>query len=414
MFKKTNNLFDYYYAILLAASTIGLIFPYGFPLIYLLIFIFFIHSLINKKISIKLNIGVILLFLLILFHYLGFLMTYENMNMIVRTDSIGTILIIMLTLLNGNSHRYSLVNIRNMFFVYLTIFIPPLAALSLYKYYSYNKGIMIDLFVFEGKTYPWGTSLMSDYNMFALGMLTGVIGIFWTMVKSKSKFVKIYCLLSLPFIMYSIYLSGSRRGLVVLGIVIIYIGIISVIKLYKNSVKNNLLVVAFSMLILLIFLNTNFLSNTIIQGQDIQAHQNRYDTLNNIDGAFSSRGVRWSYAAELINEFKIHNYILGSGFDYIESYGNKFNTINRVDYPHNIFISAFLYSGIIGVTTLVLFLLLPLVRFIKYRAFFPFEIVFIYVINLLFLIVSGNSFFSIHILWILTTLITSINFKRSK
>jgi len=47
-----------------------------------------------------------------------------------------------------------------------------------------------------------------------------------------------------------------------------------------------------------------------------------------------------------------HEILIGNAFDHIEKFGEKFGEA-KYDYTHNPFISAFLYSGIIGGLTYI-------------------------------------------------------------
>lgn len=416
LLKKEKKLkYELLYGILLGVSTMSLIFPYGYPLVSIFIGLFFLYFLISNKISIHINAGVILLFILIFFYLFGMMITFGGISKLNLQDIISAIGIIVLITLSGNARSDSLKEITKYFFSTLTMIIPWLALFSLYKYSLLSNGVKLVFLESDGREYPLGSSLMPDYNMFALGMTIGIIGVFYITLLTKSKFIQFYCIGSIILMSYSIYLSGSRRGIVVLGIVLIYVLVMFIKKVISNSVKNNLLLTVTSVLIAVFFM-LNADTNSFFENQTVELEKikYRYSTLNNVENAFSTRQDRWDYGFELIRDFNAHNYFTGAGFEYLEQYGLKFNTDSGLDYPHNIFMSAFLYSGLIGVLCLMLIFLLPFIRYIKSKSLFPKEILFIYLLNLLFLVISGNSFLSVSIMWLILTLLTTIRFNPQK
>jgi hypothetical protein len=109
---------------------------------------------------------------------------------------------------------------------------------------------------------------------------------------------------------------------------------------------------------------------------------------------YTSRTTRWIYSFQIFKDsLNSGQKIYGGGFDYISFFVNKFRD-GDYDYPHNPFLSAFLYSGLIGGLIYIYYLLIVIIYFLKnFRHnkfyFFCFLIVF------LFSFVSGNTHFSI-------------------
>jgi hypothetical protein len=67
----------------------------------------------------------------------------------------------------------------------------------------------------------------------------------------------------------------------------------------------------------------------------------------------------------IFKDYPWYKKIAGAGFDYLEMYGKKFGT-GKYDWPHNPFISAFLYSGIIGGLAFIWFMIAVIVNYILY------------------------------------------------
>ena len=108
----------------------------------------------------------------------------------------------------------------------------------------------------------------------------------------------------------------------------------------------------------------------------------------------TSRIVRWRYAYEIyVNEYSLAQKIFGGGFTYMNKFGTRFGE-SELDYPHNPFIDAFLYSGLIGGLIYLWFMVLVFFYYIKYRKHHLFFLI-CFIIVFLFSFVSGNTHFSI-------------------
>jgi hypothetical protein len=83
---------------------------------------------------------------------------------------------------------------------------------------------------------------------------------------------------------------------------------------------------------------------------------------NNLSG---TRYSRWYYSWIIFKNYPIQMKIFGGGFDYLELLGKEFGEV-QYDYPHNPFLSAFLYSGIIGGLAYIWFMFLVFYYYIKY------------------------------------------------
>jgi hypothetical protein len=117
-------------------------------------------------------------------------------------------------------------------------------------------------------------------------------------------------------------------------------------------------------------------------------------------GFYGSRIDRWKYSVELfINNYTLKQKIFGNGFDYLKLFVKKFGD-GKIDYPHNPFLDAFLFSGIIGGLIYILYVTLVIFYYFKFYKkhkvfFYCFSIVFI------FSIVSANTHFSVPVFAIL-------------
>lgn len=113
---------------------------------------------------------------------------------------------------------------------------------------------------------------------------------------------------------------------------------------------------------------------------------------------FGSRTERWRYAWYLYkNEYNWHQILFGNGFDYVIKFNYKFYDGERMDYPHNPFISALLYSGLIGLIAYIWFVALVFWYYIKYIKYhLPFFICYLAIFYFTFF--SANTHFSVPVL----------------
>ncbi len=112
----------------------------------------------------------------------------------------------------------------------------------------------------------------------------------------------------------------------------------------------------------------------------------------------ATRVARWKFAFELwVSEYSWSERLLGGGFDYLRKFGGEFYPgEDRIDYPHNPIVSAFLYSGILGGIFYIYFLALSFLYYWKYRR--NHRLLFIlYLITFAFIFISSDSHFNVPI-----------------
>ena len=107
--------------------------------------------------------------------------------------------------------------------------------------------------------------------------------------------------------------------------------------------------------------NSNYLIEDTIKQLQIEKNINILEE----DKLAGGRLARWYYGWVIFKDYPWYKKIVGGGFDYLEMFGRKFGAV-KYDYPHNPFISAFLYSGIIGGLAYIWFIILVFWYYIKY------------------------------------------------
>jgi O-antigen ligase len=320
---------------------------------------------------------------------------------------------------------------------------------SLYKFFLLTKGIEITLIknnLNELGKYPWGTSLISDYNMYSLGLFSGVFSsIDFLKRHSLSPQSKAFYIFNIILLVVSILLSGSRRGLLtILFFVLIFfikftwkIVVKGIKKTYKIKMKNLKLLAIIAIPLFLFFtleatvFNHSSLATQSNNNEQINILSVRAETLFNKSSNTSvkyrgldSRFPLWQYGLEKIDEYNISEFIFGKDFEYLEDYSQFYNTqklilpntyLVKETYPHNTFLSVIHYSGVIG----LLFYFL-LIFTVSYKLFHSYQkgnnsslIHGLFLLTLIFYLVSGNTFFSSTHLCILM-IVSSINYTSCK
>jgi hypothetical protein len=108
-----------------------------------------------------------------------------------------------------------------------------------------------------------------------------------------------------------------------------------------------------------------------------------------------SRTSRWYYSWVIFKNYSLRKKLFGGGFEYLEMFKKEFNEINY-DYPHNPFLSAFLYSGIIGGFAYFWFMFMVFYYYIKYYKYHVFYFV-CFLVTFYFSFFSANTHFSVAI-----------------
>lgn len=408
-------------AILFVASLLSMSVPYGFPLFGTLTIFFAILKLISKRVRIRINPGALLLFLVVFFFFLGILwnngIVYES-NKFEIINIIGYILIwILLSDLEKDDYKKLMFNIAK-YSAVSTFFI---SFFSLYKLYTYLSGKYIT-FLFKGDRYPSGSSLTLDYNMFSLAMISGAV--MSLAMLSKSSRITHLTFYSLTFIscITSVTFAGSRRGWVIILLLIVFLIIVAikaVLKIRKNLTK--FVKISFVAIYLIFFVSIvgHFLgiNQSILKSDEIQRMKYRFETIQiqSDNTAFSNRTLRWDYAYQLFFESNHFQIFFGSGFGYLPKFADEFNVFTTTeDYPHNPFLSALLYSGIFGTLAIVLLVLWSVFNSYRNRSILGIHIFLLYLISFIFISISGNTIFAIKLFFIIVLITASIPTRERK
>jgi hypothetical protein len=269
------------------------------------------------------------------------------------------------------------------------------ATIGLIKYYNILHNNYFLSYYYEKKLII-GSSLNSDYNIYTLGLLLGVLYSFELSKYLKTNLSKSIIYFGNLLMLVSIFLSGSRRG-IILFFVIIYLRVYykrikilnfqyEIIRFLKFPIFCFSVIFIFSENLFFYLKNTNLIDKSISR---------IFTVLDQLSGE-NERTIRFSWA---LNDFKnstLFEQLFGQGFSYLREMGLKFN-VNE-DYPHNFLLSTLLYGGIFGIIFVVLniFFLLQF-TFKNNNKVIYFTLLFLFFFGL----TSSNSLFSYKIFPIL-------------
>jgi hypothetical protein len=203
------------------------------------------------------------------------------------------------------------------------------------SYFQYFGGVSLG---YAGESYWRSTSLVRDYNQYALVCVLLVIVGYSGVFSAKGRLVIFLRWAAILFVLVNLALTGSRRYCFFMLILIGVVFIKRIIKSAKSgSVLNILGVVALSLVL--------FACLKYFLSENPHVLSRLFSGASDLSGSFSERTDRYSLAAGIFSDYSLIQKFFGNGFFYIGVYSNEYAGFN---YPHNIFLSAALYSGIFG------------------------------------------------------------------
>nr|WP_285865689.1 O-antigen ligase family protein [Lederbergia lenta] len=408
-----NKMFvnEFFLALISFISVISIIFSHGIPFMPIIFFVYFLIKLKKGEISLKINVYYLFFYFSLFLYFFGVALNQGIIYQNNKNDIMNIIYYLLVILICSPMSVPKFKEYIEIFFKLLALTIPLISLLSLYKFFMLSNGVELTFLSRVHESYPKGTSLVKDYNMFSLGLSIGFVSLTYYYKKAQSLFIKMACVTGTSIVGISIYLSGSRRGIIVLILLILYLLILTVSKDKASSAKKRGYQRIKTIILLAVFggILFNILNHDlqIYSSQEFERIELRSSSITDLESSFSGRTNRWDYGFELLGDSSFLQLFLGGGFNYLEKYQEKFNTSHE-DYPHNFLISAFLYSGILGLLVVLILLLLPMIKLFKHRQDIGYEMMLVYLLILTFLVNSGNSIFSIRFLPIFILIIISV------
>jgi hypothetical protein len=401
---------EYLLALTVCLCVYGDAFPYGIPLVLPMIITGLVwFAFVRRRLRFPTNTGYLLFILCFAFYLVGILNTSHLYALNVRDLRNGLAVLILGPLLYSVRESITFERFRNKSQSFGALAASALAVVGLYKFHTTVQGRVIKLFSIQGREYPWGTSLITDYNFYAFAMLAGAISCLFCMLRCSSLLGKTILFLGFAVTLGSMSLSGSRRGWVieVLLIAVLFGHLVyrMIIKFVRHvgrvsSTRVDLTLVLATLTVAMVapFLIERF--QAAFRNEPVQRLQNqiqkleaRLNTLSDPAKSFSGRSGRWTFTLDLLDETSAVQLLFGRGFDYLPMYAVEFHNSTPEDDPHNPILSALLFSGVVGCVPVCLLILLAAIQYLK-RTTTDLYFASLYAACLFFVIPSYNSIFS--------------------
>jgi hypothetical protein len=220
------------------------------------------------------------------------------------------------------------------------------AVAGLYKLYRLLNGELLSWIASEGRNYPWGTSLVADYNYYALTMLVAMLAII-VLVRGAGRRKQLP--LALLFLMFLIVgaLAGSRRFWVAAPIFVL----LQMFWAVRSGQCGREVVTSFTKTVAVIvsiaaglafILFPEKVSNYVALAWTFEE---RFSSILNPGQGLTARASRWAFALQNLGGTVPWT---GAGFHYMTSFGCEFVNCAGAGYPHMPLLSAFLFAGIFG------------------------------------------------------------------
>ncbi len=325
--------------------------------------------------------------------------------------------------------------------IYFTFLALLVAAFGLIKYILIVTGVGIGPLNNDFSTIA-NTSLLRDYNYYAFTLLLGAASFLYLVFIKKWPDIAYIKYAVLPLFFTCIMLSSSRRGIVVMFFGLLVILFFSFwpsdnYRKWRDLMRKSLLGIGMVILFFAAYVNfyrlhieTRYDNDRICEinkfAESFTAISSRYATLLKPELSYSDvhfgfwrcheackyelendtviggRLERLKYTWTLFKDYSFSEKLIGRGFTYATDYALRFYSERKplkFDYPHNFAFSALLYSGVLGLAAIFVFvihLLMLLIKTKRHRLWF----IFLIGLGAVFNLISGSSIFSVPIFFI--------------
>jgi len=356
----------------------GIPFPGGIPL-FLPFAILLLPATLLLRISDKGASGVIVgdsVFMVIcaitiLTYIYGIVLTIELPGRSALKEVVNGIVVMTIVFAVANSgwtkvDRSKLVGATAWAMLVVGVFVGTIGAWKLWLFVSRRE--LLD-FVMEAssKGYPWGTSLHSDYNFFALTILAAILSAMFLSM-GRRPLIQVLLALTVAGLIVVGFLAGSRRFWLVAPLFIVLQGMWMI---SRGGVRPNLAFFGTLALFLvgvplaIVASMGDDLRELLITGWNLQG---RLATLLDSNSGFGMgpRFERWYFAIDQLTGLAPWT---GSGFDYMSRFSCEYGDCTGGGYPHMPILSAYLYGGLIAaiaVTALYAYITVAGLRLLVY------------------------------------------------
>lgn len=280
----------------------------------------------------------------------GIILSSDYPGFTLLRDSITGVVAMMVVFTVCNSdwdraERESLVKSFAWALLSIGIFVGALGALKFWLFVTQGQMIGFVAAASSGP-YPWGTSLVSDYNFYALTILVAILAAMFLAI-DRDPLGQVMLALTVVALIAVGFLAGSRRFWLTAPLFIVFqVGWMISSKGLRQSFP---LIATFGALLLAVPLSIlmvfgNQLTELMTAGWNLQY---RLSTFLDSNAGFGlgTRFELWSSATDRLAGGAPW---VGSGFDYMRWFSCEFGDCSGAGYPHMPLLSAFLYGGIVS------------------------------------------------------------------
>ena len=295
------------------------------------------------------------------------------------------------------SERVQLVKTVASALLCIGLFVGVLGAYKIWLFLS--SGERLDFVVAaSGVVYPWGTSLVSDYNFYTLTILAAILSALFLTTYARPLGQTILALL-ITFLLTVGTMAGSRRFWLIAPLMVAVQSFWMISRYgvrYYSVGFSVLLLCLIGLPVILYFVAGDVFELVFTTAWDLQYRfLTIFDVFDSDYGAgLGSRYELWAFAIDRLEGFVVW---FGSGFDYLNRFSCEFGDCIGGAYPHMPILSAYLYGGWIAAVaafTLYAYIILAGLRLLARKSavawlFFPMMAAFF------FAAISANGPFSI-------------------
>lgn len=339
---------------------------------------------------------------------------FNFQNPIVSGDIFNVIWwFIFMTILNGTiNDEIDFDRLKKIIFHSTFLFTTMAALFGLYKLYFYG---LYEIVQEDGSpAIIFGTSLNLDYNVFSIGLYCGLFAGLYCYKHTNKLSAKILYAIAVLLILLCAMMSGSRRGLIIGLFLVPYIIHWSYrlsstsasafeIKTIGSKLLNLPWIIVFLIVSLLAVVSQFNLTALAELNSEVTLVVDRLSSISDIlSQDDDSRSSRWNFSFDLFERLPLHAKLFGDGFSYLEKFGIQFGEVS-FDYPHNVWISALLYGGVVGLSFTLGLTIYVLYFLYTRREVFGVFLVW-YILFLFLYLTSANSIYSSRIFNVLILL----------
>jgi len=229
--------------------------------------------------------------------------------------------------------------------LFVGLFVGILGVYKLSLFLSTRETLDFVLVANNGE-YPWGTSLLADYNFYSLTVLVAILAALF-LANYLRPFGQSILGILIVFLLVVGILAGSRRFWMIAPLIMVVqsLWMVSRCGVRRYSVVFGVLLFCVVGLPAVIYVVANDLFELLfVTAWDFQL---RVLTLLNSELAFGMgpRFELWDFAINRLDGFVPW---FGNGFDYMHRFSCEFGECAEGGYPHMPILSAYLYGGVIA------------------------------------------------------------------